>query len=273
MKKLILLFILIMLPLVNAQIAIQSFSSVPDKILPGEKLRLSITLENFGDDTIENILVNLDLSQVPFAPLGSSSEQAINEIKKNNDKTVSFQLVALPNAESKIYKVPVEIFYNTTKKASLISLEIDAKTNLDLILESTDLVKINDKGKVNIKFVNDGLAQIKFLKVNLQDSPAYEILSTKSIYLGEVDVDDFESEEFVIIPKEKNPQLLFSLEYKDVNNNEFKENKIINLNIYTEEEATKLGLVNKNFNWLFVSLFFLVLILIYIYRRKKKNVI
>ena len=271
MKKLILLFLLLAIPLAEAQIAIQFFNSIPSKVLPGERLRLSITLENVGSDDIENILVKLDLSQVPFAPLGSSSEQAIDEIKNDREKIVNFELVALPNAESQIYKVPVEISFNETKKTSLISLEVNAKTNLDLILDSSEVVKVNDKGKISLKFVNNGLGKIKFLKITLQESPAYEVLSSNSIYIGEVDIDDFETEEFTIIPKNINPQLLFDLEYRDVNNNEFKEKKSIELKVYSEEEAKQLGLVSQEYNWVFIILVLLVLILIYIYRRSRKK--
>mgnify|MGYP001586844108 FL=1 len=176
-KILTLLILLLVLPIANAQLTIESFSSNPDRVLPGQQLRLSITLENVGDSKIENIVVRLDLSQVPFAPLTSSNENAIDEIRKNNRKSTSFSLVALPDAESKIYKIPVEISYNNTKKESLISLEINAKTNLDLILDNPEPLNINKIGKISLKFINNGLAQIKFLKVTLQESPSYEIHS------------------------------------------------------------------------------------------------
>lgn len=267
-----LFFILLMAYLVTAQVAIQSFDTIPSKVLPGEKLKLRINLENVGDNDINNILVKLDLVQVPFAPLVSSTEQVIAEINDNDEKTIVFELVALPNAESQIYKVPVEVSFGENKKISLISLEVNAKVNIDVILDSTDIKKVNNQGKVILKFVNNGLTQIKFLKVTLEENPAYEILSAKSIYIGEVDVDDFESEEFTVISNSNNPQLFFTLEYRDFNNKEFKEAKRINLNIYTEEEARQLGLVKDNFNWIFVALILVNIILIYFYRRKKKNV-
>ena len=105
----------------------------------------------------------------------------------------------------------------------------------------------------------------------MQQDPAYEILSASAIYIGEVDVDDFESEEFTIIPKTNNPQLKFLLEYKDINNNEFTESRVINMNVYSEEEAKKLGLINQNISWFFVALIVLVLVLFFIYRRRKKK--
>ena len=224
-KLFTLLFIVILVPLINAQVAIDSFSANPSKISPGEKLRLTINLENVGNQDISNILVKLDLSQVPFAPLVSSSEQVIDEIEEDEERTLNFDLVALPNAESQIYKIPVEISYNDTKKISLISLEISADAKLDLILDNSDIIKVNDKGKISLKFVNNGLVRIKFLKVTLQENPNYEIISTNSLYIGEVDVDDFESEEFTIIPISVDPYLNFNLEYRDINNQEFKENK------------------------------------------------
>ena len=159
----ILFIILLLVSLVNAQIAIKSFRSIPEKVLPGERLRLSIILENVGSNKTEDILVKLDLDKLPFAPLVSSSEQVIDEIKKDNEKEVFFDLVALPNADAQIYKVPVEISYSQIKKTSLISLEVNSKVNLDLILDSSELIKINDKGKVILKFVNNGLSQIKFI--------------------------------------------------------------------------------------------------------------
>src|SRR3989344_6959074 len=275
MKKLLLILMaLILIPMVSAQIAVQSFSSTPEKISPGENVQLRVTLENVGNDDIENVLVSLDLSDVPFAPLRSSSEKIIDKIRDNDEETVLFELVALPDASSKIYKIPVRISYNSTLKSSLVSLEVSAKAKLDLILEESEVVKVNDKGAVTLKFINNGLTQIKFLKVTLQDSPYYEILSPRSLYIGEVDIDDFETEEFLIISKVKDSRLVVALEYTDSNNNEFKETRNVNLNVYTLGEAKQLGLIKTNFIgiWIFFIIFIILLIILYRMFRRKKNV-
>jgi len=274
MKKLLLILMaLILIPMVSAQIAVDSFSSTPEKISPGENVQLRVTLENVGNDDIENVLVSLDLSDVPFAPLRSSSEKIIDKIRDNDEETVLFELVALPDASSKIYKIPVRISYNSTLKSSLVSLEVSAKAKLDLILEESEVVKVNDKGAVTLKFINNGLTQIKFLKVTLQDSPYYEILSPRSLYIGEVDIDDFETEEFVIIPRTKNPRLALILEYSDSNNNEIKETRSINVNVYTFEEAKQLGLVNSGFSklWLVVIVLLALIFISYKIFRKRKH--
>ena len=275
MKKLILfMLVLLVLPIVSAQIAIQSFSADPEKVSPGNQVELSVTLENVGNDDIYDVLVSLDLSQVPFAPLRSSSEKIIDRIRDDDEETVRFDLVVLPDASPQIYKIPIKISYNDTIKTSLISLEVTAIAKLDLILEESELVKVNDKGTVTLKFVNSGLTQIKFLKVTLQDGLSYEILSPKSLYIGEVDIDDFETEEFLIISKIKNPRLAINLEYTDSNNNEFKETKYLDLNVYSLEEAKQLGLIKTNFTGIWITFIMLVVLVIILYRifRRKKNV-
>jgi len=275
MKKIVLFALaLLMLPLVDAQIAVRSFDAIPDEVSPGNQVKLSITLENVGDDAIRNILVKLDLSQVPFAPLHSSSEKIIDKIREDNEETVYFDLVVLPDASPQIYKIPVELSYNGTVKSSLISLEVSAEAKLDVILEESEIIKVNDNGEVTLKFVNNGLTQIKFLKVTLQDSQNYEILSTSSLYIGEVDVDDFETEKFMIISRVKNPRLVIGLEYADSNNNEFRETRYVDLKVYTLNEAENIGLMKNNFPLFLVILFIILVVEIIIYRRmirRKKN--
>ena len=275
MKRIILLILIFLaIPLVSAQIAVQSFSATPEQVSPGERVELRVTLENVGNDDIRNILVNIDLSEVPFAPLRSSTEQIIDKIKEDDEETVLFELVALPDASSQIYKIPIKISYNETSKSSLISLEVSAEAKLDVIMEDSEIIKVNDQGAVTLKFINNGLTQIKFLKVTLQDSMYYEILSPKTLYIGEVDVDDFETEEFVIISKVKNPGLVINLEYTDSNNNEFNETRYVDLSVYTLDEAKQLGLIKAKFTeiWVFFVIFIIILIILYGIFRRKKNV-
>ena len=270
-KLLLLLIILFLINLVDAQIAIKSFEANPEKILPGNKVQLIITLENLGDKDIEDVLVKLDLSQLPFAPLQSSTEKLIDKIDEDDQVTIYFNLISLANAESQIYKIPIKISYDNISKVSFISLDVSAVANLDLILGVSEVVKVNDNGKVTLKFINNGLTQIRFLKVTLKESPAYEILSTNSLYIGEVDIDDFETEEFTIIPRIKNPQLTFELNYRDANNNEFTETKAVTLNVYTEEEAKQLGLVQSSFTGLWLILIIVIGFGIIIYRKVKRK--
>ncbi|MDP3699073.1 MAG: LPXTG cell wall anchor domain-containing protein [Nanoarchaeota archaeon] len=268
----ILLLAIMVIPLVNAQVAVSSFTLNPQKVLPGSETNIDITLENIGDEDIENVIVTMDLSDVPFVPVGSSNEKIIEEIDDGSQEKVTFRVRALPDAQPSTYKIPVAVSYAGASKTSLISIEITANAHLDLLLEKSELVKVNDHGKVTLKFVNDGLAQIKNLKVALKESPLYQITSPHTLYIGEVDIGDFETEEFTIIPKAKDPILAVDLEYRDAANDLFKESKLIKIPVYTEEEAQQLGLVKSNATFMVViAAIFLLLAAFLLYRRRKKR--
>src|SRR3989338_3121415 len=268
-----LLFVAMMvMPLVSAQVAVSSFTVNPRTVAPGGETNIDLTLENVGDLDIENVIVTLDLSNVPFVPVGSSNEKIIEEIDDGDQERVTFRVKALSTAEPSTYKIPVVISHAGVSKTSLISLEVTATAHLDLLLEKSELVKVNDNGKVTLKFVNDGLAQVKNLKITLKESPLYQITSPNTLYIGEVDVGDFETEEFTIIPLSEDPILTVEMEYRDAANNLFKESKLIKIPVYTEEEAKQLGLVKNNNTLMIIVIAVLMLVAgILLYRRRKKR--
>ena len=267
----ILLLAMMVIPMVNAQVAVSSFNLNPQSVLPGSEVNIDITIENVGEEDIEDVIVTLDLSEVPFVPAGSSNEKIIDEINDGDEERVTFQVKALSDAQPSTYKIPVVISHAGASKTSLISIEVTADAHLDMLLEKSELVKVNDQGKVTLKFVNDGLAQVKNLKITLQESPLYEATSPNVLYIGEVDIGDFETEEFSIIAKAEDPILSVILEYRDAANNLFTESKLIKVPVYTQEEAKQLGLVQSNSIVLPIVIVLVIIVGIVIYRRRKKK--
>ncbi len=274
MKLLFIVFIVLALavPLASAQITIDSFIATPDKVLPGQDVILELKLENAGDEDIENVIVRLDLSQVPFAPLGSSTERAVDEIRDHRHETMFFTLRALPDAPVQIYKIPVVITHGAASTTSLIGVEVTAQAHLEMILDNTDILMVGEQGKVTLKFVNDGLAEIQFLKVRLREISGYEIVSSPSLYVGEIEVGDFETEEFTVIPQMADPILALDIEYLDAGNQKFVDSKLIKLKVYTAEEARRLGLAKNNWAYLpWLIGIIVVAILFIIYRKRKRK--
>ncbi|MEK6809051.1 MAG: hypothetical protein AABY40_00085 [Nanoarchaeota archaeon] len=269
----LLLLAIMVMPLASAQVAVSSFTMQPQKISPGGETEIDITLENVGDEDIENIVVTLDISNVPFVPVDSSNEKVIEKIGDGREERVNFRVKALAAAEPATYKIPVIVSYAGASKTSLISIEVAANAHLDLLLEKSELVKVNDNAKVTLKFVNDGLAQVKNLKVTLKESPLYQITSPSTLFIGEVDVGDFETEDFTILAKAEDPILAVDLEYRDAVNNLFRESKLIKVPVYSQEEAKQMGLVQSNsMTWpIVVVLVVIAGIVIYRRRKNKKN--
>ncbi len=266
--------LIFLLPVTQAQIALESFQASPEKISPGEDILLELHLKNVGEEDIEKVMVSLDLTQVPFAPSSSSNEKIIAEIDDQEEETLYFNIKTLPTAEPQVYKIPVIISHGTFSKTSLIGVEVEAPAKIDLLLDHSELVQVGEKGKFSLKFVNTGLTEIKVLKVTLRESPLYTIISPSTLYLGEVDVGDFETEEFTILPLVKNPLLALDLEYSNAARVPFAETKLLTLKVYTPEEAKQLGLtVEKESYTLFLTAGALLLLIFLIYKkfRKRKN--
>ena len=269
---LIMILSVFLMPAAMAEVAVESFTLDTETVFPGNEVSIDMTVKNVGDEVIEDIVVSLDLSQVPFAPIESSNEKIICEMDDHDRKNLHFKFRALPDAEPSVYKIPVVITYNGTAKSSLISIEVSADAALDVVLDSSEIVKVNDQGKVSLKFINNGLTEVKFLKVTLLESPFYKIASPDIVYIGSVDVDDFQTEEFTIVPSVEDPILALQLDYRDSHNQEFSRTWLMRLNVYSEEEAKELGLVKPQNIFSLVGMAVIAGIAGYlIYRRIKKR--
>lgn len=265
-----------MLSLASA-LTISSVSTSPSEIAPGESADVVIRIENDADNDIEDVSVSLDLTEVPFAPFDSSSEQSFDEILEDKSKEVEFEIVALSDASSGVYKIPVKITYTEDTqlktKSSLISLTVSSKPILGASVEDGLILK-GQESEVTIKVVNKGLSDVEFLEVELGSSNYYSLLSQGNVYVGDIDSNDFDTVTFNLFFKENAPSsvsLPVTIIYKDALNKEYKEDFSPNLRVYTTEKAIELGLIKPN-NTTYYILGVVVLIIIWIiYRRIKKR--
>ncbi|PIN81821.1 hypothetical protein COV11_01175 [Candidatus Woesearchaeota archaeon CG10_big_fil_rev_8_21_14_0_10_30_7] len=249
-------------------LTIKNVQTTPSQVAPGSDVFVSLSLTNQASFELKNVQIKLDLTKSPFAPKNEVDEQTIKTIIGNTQ--LKFQLTALPDAEAGVYKIPVLLNYfdefgNMYTNTNLIAVKIGSTPKLEISQESTILL-LNQKQEATIKIVNNGLTKIKLLTVNLQSINA-ELLSSNNIYLGDIDVDDFQTIDLDIYPKTQNTQLMLILNFKDANNNDFKETATLPLKVYTIEEATRLGLISKN-NTLIYLIIIVVLIVGYVIYRK-----
>lgn len=258
-------------------ITIDSVNVNPAKIEPGNTTRIDVTLENQGKRDIENVKVSLDLSSpdLPFAPLESAAQKIIDEIKDGDNEQISFILMVSPDAKSKIYKIPVIVSYKENDQpiaeTSVIGLEVTSKPILEVAIEENEIYKLNQQGEITFRFVNKGLSDIKFLSVKLSKNAAYEILSTDSFYVGNIEPDDFETVSFKLNFVNKVNAIKVYVEYRDNANKLYKKTYSLPITLYTQEEAYKLGLEKKSNPIMYVVIGIAVVILIFVFRRRRKK--
>lgn len=128
------------------------------------------------------------------------------------------------------------------------------------------------KGKNNelsIKVINKGLGDVKFLEVESVNSINFDFISSKKVYIGDLDSDDFDTVSFKIFLKEDISDKInfpIKIKYSDSLNKEYSENLNLLINVYTKEKARKLGLIEKNY-YIETVLLAITLILAFIFYR------
>lgn len=278
MKKIILL-LLAMLFTSSAyanSITISSVTSRPSTIEPGGRIDISVSLDNQGDRDIMDISVSLDLSSsnLPFIPIGSAAKKVIKEIEEDESGRIEFTLMSSPDAKPDTYKIPIIVSYKngdeTVEEKSVIGLIIEAVPLLEAAVEESEIFKVGQAGEVTVRFVNKGLGDVKFLSAELEKSADYNILSVNTIYVGNIEPDDFETASFKLVFKRRVGQLPLRVEYKDNKNKLFEQTFNLNFPIYSEQEAIELGLESKSRAGIYIGIAAAV-ILFFLYRRYRKK--
>ena len=263
----------------DAILLLDKVVSNPEVIKPGEKAILDIRFKNIAEILLKKIRVKIDLSGVPLAPIGSTNEEVIEKIDKNEEATVRFNLIGEPDAQSDIYKVGVVFDYydglgNSYTRNNTIGLIVGSEPDLSVNIDSTTIYQPGKSGSVTIKIVNKDVNEIKFLNAKLEESENYSIVSPSEVYVGNIDSDDYETAEFDIFVKNKKEGeivLPILLEYKDANNRPYTDEIKLKLPLYGMSEAKQFGLVKSNGKMGFIIIILVVVVGLVVYTRWRKG--
>ena len=263
----------------DAILAINSVSVDNDFFEPGSSGILRIGVVNEADSLIKDVKAWLDLGDIPFAPLGSTNEKSIYQIDAKKAHEFSFELLAKPEAESGVYQVPLKISYSDELnkgyiKNGTIRIIVNAKPDISVTLDKSEVYEPGKAGEIVVKVVNKGVTDIKFMNVKLGKSNNYKIISSDEVYLGNIDSDDFETADFDLFVEntnEKQVELPLTLEYKDANNNNYRDRISLKLDLYTAAEAKKFGLKKENGTVGFLIIVAIVVAGLFYYRKRTKK--
>ncbi len=265
-----------------AIVDIASVTSDPETIVPGEPSTITFTLENIEEGLLKDVTVALNLtdSAIPLAPLGSTAEKKVKYIQGGESASISIDVIALSNADAGIYKVPITLSYldssgATFSREGIVGLTVGSEPDLVVLVENSEVKKAGSSGKVDVKFTNKGLSDIKLLNVKLAETEQVDIISPSEVYIGNVDSDDYETIDFEVYVSDSDDgkvMLPFELEYRDANNKLFRETRNVELKIFSSSEAKKLGINGGNSAGPIVTVAIVVIgLVIYFLRKKKKK--
>lgn len=263
----------------DAILSVSSVLSSMERIKPGGTTNVKISLKNMADSLIKDIKVMLDLDSVPLAPIGSTNEKTIMKLDAKKESTVEFNLIAEADAESKVYKVPMEIYYLDELgveygKNSTIGLIIGGEPDISVVIASSEIYSSGKSGGIVIKFVNKGVMDLKFMNVQLRHTDDYEILSLDEVYIGNIDSDDYETAEFNLFVKPTKASEInipINMEYKGANNEDYSKNIVLDLKLYSAAQTKKLGLTKGNSFVGIVVVIIIIVVGLFVYRRWRKK--
>lgn len=267
----------------DAILGIDSFSVYPPITSPGDMATMRIQLKNYATSPLKNVKLKLDLSESndedhPFSPVESTNEKIIPYMDSQEKIPVEFKLLVDADASSKPYKIPLNLYYSDTlnknySKENIVSVVVGDTPDLIATLERTEVYTSGSSGNVVIRFANKGVSDVKFLNAGIIENENVKVIGAKESYIGKLDSDDFSTSEFNLELKgEDKVKIPLHVTYSDSNNRNYKDDIEVEMKLYSEKEAKKLGLKEGNgTKWFLILIAVIAGVFFYIKKRNKKN--
>lgn len=274
----IFLILVLQIILVNVSgLTINSLTISPNVVKPGNDFEVSITLENNEDKGITDVVVSADINGLPLKLLGSS-ESFADEIDDDEQENFYFSISVLENAETGVYNIPIEINYKdsdnlSAKRNTIATITISSPPIISVEKEDSTILK-GENTEISIKIINKGLADVKFLEIELGSFSGGKLISSSNSYIGDVDSNDYQTSQYNIFVNADAPNIInipVYMIYKDSLNKEYSAQENLNVRVYSLEDAYDLGLVKKS-NLSTIIFFIILLIVIYIIYRIIKRI-
>ncbi len=247
-------------------IVVDGLETEPATIEPGVAAILRAEISNQGNEFTKDIRAELKLPD-EIGMFNDVSQKKIFKLVSEGSGVMEFSIIALPGISEGIYVANLSVDYinhigeerNDEYKISII---VKSKPKMYVQIEESDVYRGKKLGEISVKFVNNNVADIKFLTVELKESERYKILSPKKVYVGDLDSDDFESVDYRIKVKGNDEVLIpLKITYKDAMNNPIEDEVAAVLTMHSGKDLGKvksqtlrnviIGLVVLGVGWWF----------------------
>ena len=250
----------------------------PAKVGPGTSNVMTMTVENMADSYLKNIDVSLDLSSesLPFVT-SESTTRRIQKIAPGEKENVSFRISIDEDAENGVYKLPVDLDYENEagtsfSKELMTGVVVGGESELEVGINTNEIESAGKRGSVTFRIVNRGEGRAKFAELRFMPSDDYEILSSDSFYIGNVDSDDYQTAEvdMYIKPNRSEVTVPVEISYKDSEGMKREEIQEISMKLYSPEELASFSNGGRGRLWTFAVIGVLLIGGIYYWRKRKR---
>jgi LPXTG-motif cell wall-anchored protein len=250
---------------------VTNLTTIPEELTPGQPAQLDFIIENIATEFLKDLIIELELPS-ELAPYKGLNQFKIAEMISGETRNISFKIIPLPTAEEGVYKVNIVADYinyigEERQDNQTISIIVASQPKIFAEIRSTEIYRGNNMGTVRIKIVNNNVANLKFLTVELNETNDFEIIGPGKDYIGDLNSDDFSEVSFKIKSEaDKELVLPLILTYKNAMNQDFSEIVNLKMKIYS---ASELGIKNSN-TWLILVILVIVIIGIWYYKKRKR---
>ncbi|MFH1358652.1 MAG: CARDB domain-containing protein [archaeon] len=235
---------------------------------------LKLEIENTGNFSILDLRTEIYLpNNIYFYE--DISRRKVARLPSGESRIFTYNIIYDPSVEEGIYNAEILIDYvnhigDEREDNDTFGIIVQRVPKFFVEVENSEIYQGNNIGDVTIRFINYGLADIKFLTVELGESSDYRTISNSRQYVGDLDSDDFESLDFrlKVINTKKDVELPLKISYKDSLNNDYEKEIILDLEMYTAKE---LGISNGGVAGYFILIVIVLIIAWFVYRKFKKK--
>ena len=272
----------------DSTLTIENVKMNPSEISPGTDGTLTITVKNNAQSTMTDLSMKLQLQAVigstivdlPFAPTDSGTEHRVYLLEPGKTTNFVYNLRVYPDAVSKVYKIPFTLTYydslGTAKnKTDYVGVIVNGVPDISIIIDKTDLTMQAKTGTINLKIINKGVSDVKFLNVVLQKSSEFELLSnSETTYVGNLVSDDYQTAEYKVNIKSTKDKVTIPvvLQYRDSNNKYYEKTFNVDLNLIDSNKLNPQKGIG-GYSWMTIIIILLIGggIWYYIKHKNKKN--
>jgi len=270
--NLILTIALSLILIISPASAVILNSVLVDTIAPGQEGQIRIEIENILDDDVEDVTLRLNFQDLKIIPIGSS-EQSTDEIDEDDEENYVFRVKAASDITPGDYEIPYTLEYiidNEQKtRSGTIGIRVSANPELSFTVNSNSAV-LNQESQINLKVINKGFFDARFVSVRIIPD-GFTLLSDSEVYIGTVDSDDFETANFDVFFRSKNPKFTAIVEFKDFDNILQIKTIDLPLKVFSREEALELGIISKSNATAIVTIVITLILIWILWRQIKKG--
>lgn len=240
---------------------------------PGKTVNLTFELKNEGQGDARDIIVSLDQNS-NFTASGSSGEYFISRLAGSQSNVITIPLTISPDAEIGTSTIPIRITYfdetrtNNYTVVKKIGVLISGKYNFIVTPESQDVLTEGRTGSITVKIANAGNQEARFIVLNSISSKSFD-LSPTTIYIGNLNSDDYDSEKLTIKVGSVEPgtyPISFQISYKDLFGTSY--NELYSVNAKISSKADYLS-ANGNQSPLPILIVAVIVVIVFVFLYKK----